>query len=269
MKILSSLIYYPLRNIRIFIAHPINSSRNIVIIAAAFWRTAVVATHIRKVLLSDENADWSVKERGTYVWYVARKYWAKWILDFAGIKLEVNGAEKIDWSRYYIIIPNHNSTLDLFIIIALIENGRIVAKKEVLGFPFVGPALRKGGQIVIDRSNHKQAMEAIRKGMRDRPDCHTVFFAEGTRSPDGTVKPFKFGAFSQAKELGQPIAPVFIEGTFDALPKGSLLRLKRNSRVKVTFRNIIPVSAIRRLDVEDLAIITRLKIMFGVSVCHD
>jgi len=49
-----------------------------------------------------------------------------------------------------------------------------------------------------------------------------LFFAEGTRSRDGKVMPFKKGAFRFACETDLPILPVTIKNSFDILPSDSL-----------------------------------------------
>jgi len=50
-----------------------------------------------------------------------------------------------------------------------------------------------------------------------------MFFAEGTRSADGTIHKFKKGAFATAVETGLPILPVTINGSRRILPKKSLV----------------------------------------------
>jgi 1-acyl-sn-glycerol-3-phosphate acyltransferase len=47
-----------------------------------------------------------------------------------------------------------------------------------------------------------------------------LIFPEGTRSIDGHVEDFKKGAAILAYELGIPIVPVGIRGTFEAWPRG-------------------------------------------------
>jgi 1-acyl-sn-glycerol-3-phosphate acyltransferase len=67
--------------------------------------------------------------------------------------------------------------------------------------------------------------------MRERiPGISIVFFAEGTRSGDGGLHPFKMGAFATAVGLGLPILPVGIAGTYAIWPKGTL-RLRRGDVV--------------------------------------
>jgi 1-acyl-sn-glycerol-3-phosphate acyltransferase len=56
-----------------------------------------------------------------------------------------------------------------------------------------------------------------------RERVSVVFFAEGTRSDDGLLKPFKKGAAVMALEAQVPLVPVAVAGTHRILEKGSLL----------------------------------------------
>ena len=55
------------------------------------------------------------------------------------------------------------------------------------------------------------------------PSVSLIFFPEGTRSDDGTIKPFKKGGFITAIETGWPVLPVTVNGSRRVLPKGSLV----------------------------------------------
>jgi 1-acyl-sn-glycerol-3-phosphate acyltransferase len=230
---------YPLWTLWRFVVDFRLAGRNTLIAITSFWRTIYVGS--RAVHVLRKNADlWSERTRGRYVWRVAQKFWARWIVDRIGVRLTIEGRGTVDWSRPHIVVANHQSTLDVLLLVSLVDSGRFVAKKEVLRYPVVGAAVRHGGQIVIDRRNHAQAMAAIRHGMRVWPDSNLVFFAEGTRTRTGQLQPFKKGAFAVAREARLPILPVAISGTFDALPKGSLLRLRRRPRVRIAFGAEIP-----------------------------
>lgn len=47
-----------------------------------------------------------------------------------------------------------------------------------------------------------------------------ILYPEGTRSPDGKMRPFKPGVALFASELAVPVVPAYIEGTHQILPKG-------------------------------------------------
>jgi long-chain acyl-CoA synthetase len=71
------------------------------------------------------------------------------------------------------------------------------------------------------------AQSVLRSG---RP---VLIFPEGTRGSDGDLHPFKPGIGLLGVELGVPIVPCLIEGTFRALPKGKLF--PRRAPIRVTF----------------------------------
>ena len=56
--------------------------------------------------------------------------------------------------------------------------------------------------------------------MRERVSM--LFFAEGTRSTDGRLQPFKKGAAMLAIEAQVPVVPVAVAGAHEITPKGGL-----------------------------------------------
>ena len=89
--------------------------------------------------------------------------------------------------------------------------------------PFFGWYLALAGYIPLDRSNrdrairsHDKAAEKIREGVP------IVSFPGGTRSLDGSVQPFKKGAFMLALKAGVPVVPISITGSIKVLPKTSV-----------------------------------------------
>jgi 1-acyl-sn-glycerol-3-phosphate acyltransferase len=250
------VLKYPIWTAWRFVVNFPLAIRNTRVILSLFARTIAIGMRALRVLRL-KRAIWSDRTRGRYIWRVAQRYWASWVLRRVEARMEVVGMDRVDWSKPHVVVANHQSTLDIFPLIAYIPSGRFVAKKEVLAFPIIGPACRDGAQIIIDRADHGQAMRAIRDGMQRWPDCNLIFFAEGTRTLDGRLKPFKRGAFAIAKETGLSIVPVAITGTFDALPKGSLLRLRRSPKVRIEFGAEIPCEA----EVPDLTERTRESIL--------
>ena len=106
---------------------------------------------------------------------------------------------------------------------------RFVAKKEVMRIPIFGQALRITGNVRVVRTQTAGDIERIRKGMTRRAkEVSVMFFAEGTRSRDGALHPFKKGAFATAIGFGLPILPVAIAGSRPIWPKGKL-RLRRGT----------------------------------------
>ncbi len=150
--------------------------------------------------------------------------WSKMILKTYGIRLHVKGLEKIDLSKHYIYVSNHASMFDIPAVLAGIPNDvNLVFKKELSRIPIWGWALRYGHFIMIDRTNPRNAMESLERAAETiRNGKSVLLFAEGTRTKDGKLQPFKRGAFTLAVKSKVPVVPVTINNTFSILPKGSL-----------------------------------------------
>jgi len=101
---------------------------------------------------------------------------------------------------------------------------RWLAKAELFKIPIFGRAMRGAGYIPINRTDRPAAIESLRQAAGAvRRGVSVMIFPEGTRSLDGTLKPFKKGGFVMAIEAGVPIVPVALRGTFDIMPKNRLM----------------------------------------------
>ena len=262
-----SYLKYPFWTAWQFVVAPCRALRNTGVVLVAFHRTVVIGRRALRVLKRHTGGtpggagrSWSDATRGRYIWRVAHKFWARWILDVGGVGMTIVGYERVDWRQPCVVVANHQSTIDILALIAILPDGRFVAKREILHYPVLGAAARYGAQIVIDRSDHVQAMAAIRAGMRQWPRCHIVFFPEGTRTRTGQLGAFRRGAFAAARETGLAIVPVAISGTFAALAKGSLLRLSRRPAIRIEFGAPIHGGAAMPQDVPQLAVYVRERI---------
>jgi len=161
--------------------------------------------------------------------------WSRWILKACGIQVDVAGLERIDPKRCYVLISNHASDFDIWATLgALPMRVRFVAKKELLRVPVLGQALARSGHIVIDRSNPEDAIARINARVASHVEdgfC-ILFYAEGTRSPDGSVLPFKKGGVTLAMRTGLPIVPMSISGTRKFLPKRSMY-IRPGGRIRI------------------------------------
>jgi 1-acyl-sn-glycerol-3-phosphate acyltransferase len=136
--------------------------------------------------------------------------------------------------RGYVVVSNHESTADPFLLSWLPWDMRWVAKEEIFRLPLLGWLMRLGGDIPLrrgDRESVARMFQACRETLAR--GCPVMMFPEGTRSPDGRLLPFKDGAFQLAIETGAPILPIAIAGTRGCRPKGSLWfgRARAHARV--------------------------------------
>lgn len=147
----------------------------------------------------------------------------------AGTRLLVRLSPRFDPRTAYVVVANHESMWDpvCLVEVFLPLTLRFVAKRGVLQLPVFGHALRLTGNVGVVRTNTAADVGAIQRLMDARePGTSVLFFAEGTRSRDGALHPFKQGAFATALGYGLPILPVGIAGTYAIWPKGRL-RLRR------------------------------------------
>jgi 1-acyl-sn-glycerol-3-phosphate acyltransferase len=155
--------------------------------------------------------------------YVAAN-WARLIAFLTPVWVTVEGAENADPGRSYVVVCNHQSQYDIFLVYGWLKlDLKWVLKAELRKVPGVGIGCEKAGHIYVDRSNPEQARKAVQDALDSVGDgVGILFFAEGTRSPDGKLRPFKKGAFRVATSQGLPILPVTIIGTRDIQKPKSL-----------------------------------------------
>ncbi|NDY41680.1 1-acyl-sn-glycerol-3-phosphate acyltransferase [Dissulfurirhabdus thermomarina] len=160
--------------------------------------------------------------------------WSRWLLAAAGVEVEVTGREHLaGLPGGLVIAANHASQLDILaLFVALPIQFRFVAKKELFHLPLLGPAMRFTGYIPIDRSGGRSAVESLNRAAEVvRSGVAVLIFPEGTRSPDGRLRPFKPGGVLLARKAGTPVLPVAISGSHRCLPRGSIL--VRPGRIRV------------------------------------
>ena len=122
----------------------------------------------------------------------------------------------------YVVVANHQSILDILLLSHMPREMKWIAKEELFRVPWIGWMLRMSGDIAIRRGERDSGLEALgrARGYLAR-GVPVMVFAEGTRSRDGRLLPFKSGAFRLAIETGVPVLPVAVNGTAAGMPKGS------------------------------------------------
>ena len=150
--------------------------------------------------------------------------WGKSILWIFGIKVRVDGLEHIRDRDKVIYVANHASWFDIpAMVVGVPDQIRIVFKKELTWVPIWGWALKFGPYVAIDRGKPKDALKSLDKAADQiRKGASVLLFAEGTRTRDGKLQPFKRGAFALAVRSGVAVVPATINNSYKILPKGSL-----------------------------------------------
>ncbi len=139
-------------------------------------------------------------------------------------KIIVEGRNKALRNTPYVIISNHQSTLDILILNCLRYRWKWISKIENKKVPFISWYMAMAQYIYVDRGNKEskavmmeQCAGNLRKGIS------VLMFPEGTRSPDLEIGPFKLGAFQLALMTDKSILPVVVDGTGGVLPKHGLI----------------------------------------------
>jgi len=152
------------------------------------------------------------------------RLWARTLLALCRVRVVVNGREKIHPPGPYVFLSNHQSQFDILAaVVTLPVQFRVLAKQELFRIPVFGWVLRLSGFVGIDRSNREKAIQSLDRAAASIARGRSLLiYAEGTRSPDGRLLPFKKGGFVLAIQAGVPVFPLTIQGSREVLPKGSL-----------------------------------------------
>lgn len=162
----------------------------------------------------------SLFDRSGRVQHEFARVWSWLILKTTLVRVEVQGRDRLDTSRPCLYAANHLSALDIpTLFVHIPAQFRIMAKKELFRYPFLGWHLRRSGQLPIDQTNPITSIRSLRKAVETlREGLPLVIFPEGGRSENGHVQPFMSGAFYIAIKAQVPIVPLAIVGTYEVVP---------------------------------------------------
>jgi 1-acyl-sn-glycerol-3-phosphate acyltransferase len=169
-----------------------------------------------------------------------------------GIRLTVTGLAGLDPTRTYLIMGNHQSLFDLFVVPAAIPLTYVAVEAAYhFSIPLWGSLVTRWGCIPIHRENldkAKQSLEIARQRLREGTSI--IILPEGHRTLTGEMGEFKKGPFHLARQAGADILPFAIRGLFDYHRKGSFhLNPKR---VSVSIGPAIPYAVCTRMTPEQL-----------------
>lgn len=174
--------------------------------------------------------------------------------------ITISGRTDINDRHPYVMVCNHQSQADIPLISNLPWEMKWVAKKELFSVPLVGWMMSLAGDIAVDRSarNRRQAtFKQARFYLQRR--CSVFFFPEGTRSRNGKLNSFAYGAFELAISEGIPILPLVIEGTQNTLPKQSW-KFGKARHIKLKVLDPMDTTDYSREDIKEVADLIRQRI---------
>lgn len=169
--------------------------------------------------------------------------WARSVLWVCGVKLRVQGHKRLDPTKAYLFMANHQSNFDIPILMAAFDQLQVrwVSKRAVRKAPIIGLCMQYTHQVLVDRESPTQAVAVIRQ-VKDllHAGISVVFFPEGTRTRDGRLQEFKPGGFAIAVDAGVPVAPVTVKGSRALWPPEGLAI--RPGTVEVIFNEPVMVN---------------------------
>jgi 1-acyl-sn-glycerol-3-phosphate acyltransferase len=182
--------------------------------------------------------------------------WSWLILRTCCSPVKLIGGEKIvrEGNRPHVFAANHSSALDIPVLYTNVpDQFRIIAKKELFSYPFLGWHLRRSGQLPIDQSNPASAIRSLRKAVDTlREGMPLVIFPEGGRSASGQIQPFMSGAFYLAIKAQADIIPLAIVGTYEILPMNQFHI--RPGKIELVVGDPISTEGMRLNDIESVAV---------------
>jgi len=195
----------------------------------------------------------SLFDRSGRVQHWIARLWARLILKTAGIRVRVAGLEHLHPQQPAIYAVNHLSAIDIPVLYAHLPGKfRIMAKRELFRYPFLGWHLKRSGQIPIVLGDAHASLRSLnRAGEALRHGMPLVVFPEGGRSRTGQLQEFMNGAFYVAIRAQAPVVPMAIVGSFELLPMNSFHMLPGD--IDLVIGEPIPTTGMRLRDMEKLA----------------
>jgi 1-acyl-sn-glycerol-3-phosphate acyltransferase len=133
--------------------------------------------------------------------------WSAGLLVILRIRIRVTPESAELPAQAALIVANHISWLDIFVINAL-QPCRFVAKADIRGWPLLGWLCARGGTIFIARGKQREVRHVYQGLVTSLQAGERIaFFPEGTTAAQGSLLPFHANLFEAAIEAQVPVQP--------------------------------------------------------------
>lgn len=195
--------------------------------------------------LEDQKAKLASPDRWPAFYWIARH--VLFVLAKIYFRAEVHGLENLPRRGGIVLASNHASNLDPAILGGLLPRVcHFLAKEELFRVPVFGRVITALNSHPINRSGMDRAalracVDAVRSGYP------LTVFPEGTRTPNGELLPAKPGLALIARQGRAPVVPIYIDGTFRAMPRG--VSFPRPAKIRLFIGKAMEVGAGGEADV--------------------
>lgn len=184
-----------MKTVRIILLFPLALIRLVLLLVLSAFVVAVGWFWLKIFGFGRELQNWSLRT------------WGKSILFVCGIKVIRN---QIPENSHFILMPNHRSYLDIFIVAAYTP-AAFVAKAELKKWPFMKIGARITNTIFVSRTELRSLVSTMNKIKTSvNHGIPVALFPEGTSYKGPLTKPFKKGSFKIAADSGIPVIPMAI-----------------------------------------------------------
>jgi 1-acyl-sn-glycerol-3-phosphate acyltransferase len=207
----------------------------------------IPAISVYTIVLGTLSLGSSLFERRGYFAHWCARTWSRLILLTTGVRVTLEGLERLEPNKTYVFVANHQSIYDIPVLFwSLPFQLRIIAKESLGRFPFLGWHLRRTGHMLVDRSRPDRSKIFGWAGRLTSEGLSLIVFPEGTRSRTGRVSRFKGGSFFLALQAGLPIVPLSVVGSRHVMLKGRLATYP--GHVRLVIHDPIDTSGLEDVD---------------------
>jgi 1-acyl-sn-glycerol-3-phosphate acyltransferase len=176
------------------------------------------------------------------------------------MRVEVKGLEHVDPSKAYVIMGNHVSMFDIPLVFGFMPVSFIgIEASEHFKTPLYGWALRRYGNIPINRRNSRESLQSILKGAESiKNGTSVVILPEGTRTTSPDMGNFKTFPFVLAQKSKHEILPFAFSGLWKINNKTSWHI--HPGKITITFGEPVPAKTVTVMELSDLSKLVKNRI---------
>ena len=181
-------------------------------------------------------------------------------LFLCGVKVKLQGLEKLPEEERFVFVCNHRSLFDPVTALYSLRayEPAFLSKPSNLRIPLVGGIVYGVGCLPIDRENNRQALKDLLQGADyvKKGFCSMGIYPEGTRSKGTELLDFHAGSFKLAQRAGVGLAILATDGT-EKVRKNVL---RRRTQVSLAVLEYLPAEQVSAMHTDELARYSRERI---------